>query len=210
MKKKIIIATFTLLFILTFSSGLSCSQATTKQSIIDNSHNINVNQQKPQIKPDYIKVSEITEWDIEISKYFVNEANDRNVLVFDEALPVIGVETGSTYDFNLVHYNINDTKDVGIFQINDITKQDIVKQLKAEDREFNSWSRLNREFNISGGLCWMSYLKGKGLEGHELFTSYNKGIAGAKNYASRNGTYVSRYSRDVVKTRNEINNVINN
>jgi len=110
----------------------------------------------------------------------------------------------------LVHYNINGTKDVGIFQINDVTKLDIVKQLKTEDREFNSWSRLNREFNISGGLCWMSYLKGKGLEGHELFTSYNKGIAGAKNYASRNGTYVSRYSRDVVKTRNEINNVINN
>jgi len=107
MKKKLIIVIFTLLFVLPFSSRLSCSQTTTKQSIVDNSHNINVNQQKPQIKPDYIKVSEITEWDIEISKYFVNEANNRNVLVFDEALPVIGVETGSTYDFNQFTQNYN-------------------------------------------------------------------------------------------------------
>jgi len=213
MKNKIIIATLTLLFVLPFSSEceLSCGQGINNQynqSIENNT----TQKQQIEIEPaiyDCQKVAEITGWDLEISKYFVSEAENRGVLIFDEALPIISKETGSTYDFNLVHYNTNGTKDVGIFQINDITKQDIVRLLEVEGREFDSWSRLNPEFNISGGLYWMSYLKGKGLKNNALFTSYNRGINGAKNYASRNGTYVSRYSRDVIKARNEINNVIN-
>ena len=209
MKKNIIVATFILLFL--FSSELSYSQGITNQhkQLIENKF---IQKQQIEIEPvisNCQKVAKITGWDLEISKYFVNEAENRGVLIFDEAIPIISKETGGTYDFNLIHYNTNGTKDVGIFQINDITKQDIVRLLEVEGREFDSWSRMNREFNISGGLCWLNYLKGKGLEGHGLFTSYNRGIAGAKNYASRNGTYVSRYSRDVVKARNEINKIVN-
>ena len=207
--KNIIVATFTLLFVFTFSTELSYSQGINNQLIKNNP----IQKQQIEIEPvisNCQKVAKITGWDLEISKYFVNEAENRGVLIFDEAIPIISKETGGTYDFNLIHYNTNGTKDVGIFQINDITKQDIVRLLEVEGREFDSWSRMNREFNISGGLCWLNYLKGKGLEGHGLFTSYNRGIAGAKNYASRNGTYVSRYSRDVIKESNEINNVINN
>jgi len=203
MKKKIIIAIFVLLFVLPFSSELSYSQGI-KQPI----ENRPIQKQQIEIS-DYQKVAEITGWDLEISKYFVSEAENRGISVFNEVLPVIGVETDGTYDFNLIHYNSNGTKDVGIFQINNITKLDIVKLLKVEGREFKSWSRLNPEFNISAGMCWLNYLKSKELENHSLFTSYNYGINGAKNYASRNGTYVSRYSRDVIKARNEINNVIN-
>jgi len=204
MKKKIIIAIFVLLFVLPFSSELSYSQGI-KQPI----ENRPIQKQQIEIS-DYQKVAEITGWDLEISKYFVSEAENRGISVFNEVLPVIGVETDGTYDFNLIHYNSNGTKDVGIFQINDVTKLDIVKLLKSEGREFEFWSRMNREFNISAGMCWISHLKGKGLEGHGLFTSYNKGISGAKNYAKRNGTHISRYSRDVIKARSEINKVVNN
>jgi len=208
MKKKIIIAIFVLLFVFTFSTELSYSQGINNQLI----ENKPIQKQQIEIQPaisNCQKVAEIAGWDLEISKYFVSEAKNRGVSIFDEALPIIKVETGGTYDFNLVHYNTNGTKDVGIFQINDVTHKFIVKQLKVEGREFESWSRMNPEFNLSAGLYWMNYLKSKGLEGHELFTSYNKGIVGAKNYASRNGTYVSRYSRDVVKARNEINKIVN-
>ena len=212
MKKKIIIATLVPLFILPFVAKISPSQSfqiiNQSNQLVNNTFNLPI-QQKSQIKPDYIKVIEITGWNIEIAKYFVSEANNRNVSIFDEILPIIFTETGGTYDFNLIHYNSNGTKDVGIFQINNITKSDIIKLLKVEGREFKSWSRLNPEFNISEGMCWLNYLKSKELENHSLFTSYNYGINGAKNYASRNGTYVSRYSRDVIKARNEINNVIN-
>jgi len=207
--RNIILATFTLLFVFTFSTELSYSQGINKQLI----ENKPIQKQQIEIEPvisDYQKVVEITGWDLEISKYFVNEANNRNVSVFDEALPVIGVETGGGYDFKLIHYNSNGTKDVGIFQINDVTKSEIVKILKLEGKQFDLWSRLNPEFNLSAGLYWLNYLKNKGLENHSLFTSYNYGINGAKNYASRNGTYISRYSKDVIKARNEINKIVNN
>jgi len=208
MKKKIIIVTFTLLFVLPFSSGLSCSQGVSQVNKIYSSHVV-----QKQIEcelQDYQKVMKVTNWNEEISKYFVNEAKSRNVSVFDEALPIISKETHGTYDFNLIHHNTNDTYDKGAFQINDLSYQEIVKILKSEDKQFDLWSRLNPEFNLSAGLCWLNYLKSKGLENDALFTSYNRGIAGAKNYASRNGTYVSRYSRDVIKARNEINKVVNN
>ena len=128
MKKKIIIAIFTLLFVLPFSSKLSYSQGISQVNKIHSPHVV-----QKQIEcelQDYQKVMKVTNWNEEISKYFVNEANNRNVSVFDEALPVIGVETGGGYDFKLIHYNSNGTKDVGIFQINDVTKSEIVKILK--------------------------------------------------------------------------------
>jgi len=210
MKKKIIIAMLTLLFVLPFSSGLSCSQGVSQ---INKIHSPPVIEEKKQIKCellDYQKVMKVTNWNEEISKYLIIEAENRNVSVFDEVLPIINVETHSTYDFSLIHCNTNRTYDKGIFQINDVTYPDIVKMLKLEGRKFNNWSRLNPKFNISAGICLISYLKSKGMEGEILYTSYNRGIFGAKNYAKRNGTYSSRYSRDVIKARSEINKVVNN
>jgi len=211
MKKKIFIATLVPLLILSLTTKISPSQS--NQTIIQFNQLVNNTQnsfikQKPQVKLDYMKVMQITNWDIEISKYFVEEANNRNVSIFDEVLPIISVETHGMYDFNLIHYNSNGTYDKGIFQINNITKLDIVKILKAEGREFNSWSRMNREFNISAGMCWISFLKSKGLKNDSLFTSYNRGIYGAKKYAGRNGTYVSKYSKNVILERDKIKNRI--
>ena len=208
MKKKIIIAIFTLLFVLPFSSKLSYSQGISQVNKIHSPHVV-----QKQIEcelQDYQKVMKVTNWNEKISKYFISEAKSRNVSVFDEALPIINIETHGTYDFSLIHYNTNGTYDKGAFQINDLPYQEIVKILKLESKQFDLWSRLNPEFNLSAGLYWLNYLKSKGLENNALFTSYNMGISGAKNYASRNGTYISRYSKDVIKARNEINNVINN
>jgi hypothetical protein len=42
------------------------------------------------------------------------------------------------------------------------------------------------------------------LEEHSLFTSYNRGVAGAKQYVSRAGTYETRYSREVMRIRTEL------
>lgn len=159
------------------------------------------------INPDIQKVQEITNWDLEIATYFVEEANSRNVSIFQEALPLASIETGNTYDFNLINYNTNGTTDRGLFQINDISYIDIVRLLKSEGREFESWNRLNPEFNIAAGICWISHLKDvHQLEEHSLFTSYNRGIYGAKQYASRGGTYESKYSRRVVSIKNELIN----
>jgi len=211
MKKKIIIAIITLLFVLLmlpFSSRLSYSQGINQVNTI---HIPYVLQKQIECElPDYQKVMKVTNWNKEISKYFISEAKSRNVLVFDEALPIIGVETGGTYDFDLVYCNDNGTYDKGVFQINDITHKDIINKLRIEGRKFDDWSRLNPRYNISAGLYWLAYLKSEGLENECLFTSYNKGITGAKNYASRNGTYISRYSRDVIKARNEINKFVSN
>ena len=150
------------------------------------------------INPDYIKVSEITGWDEKIVKYFVDEAEYRGVSVFEEALPIISIETGNTYRFDLVNNNTNGTSDIGTFQINDITYPYIVKSLKNEGREFDSWCRFDPQFNIAAGVFWLSHLKNYyNLEDEVLFTSYNRGVMGAKNYASRNGTYVTNYSKTV-------------
>jgi len=209
MKKKIITVTLTLLFVLPFSSELSYSQSVSQ---INKIHSPPVIEEKKQIKCellDYQKVMKVTNWNEEISKYLVIEAENKNVSVFDEVLPIINTETHGTYDFSLIHCNTNETYDKGVFQINDVTYSDIVKMLKLEGREFDNWSRLNPKFNISAGICWLDYLKNKGMEGEKLFTSYNRGIFGAKSYAKRNGTYSSRYSRDTIKARNEINEIIN-
>ena len=211
MKKKIIIAITTLLFILLmlpFSSRLSYSQGINQVNTIHIQHV--VHKQIECELTDYQKVMKVTNWNKEISKYFISEAKSRNVLVFDEALPIINIETGGTYDFSLVHCNDNDTYDKGVFQINDLTHKDIINKLRTEGKKFDNWSRLNPKYNISAGLYWLGYLKSEGLEDHILFTSYNRGINGAKNYASRNGTYISRYSRDVINARNEINKIVNN
>ena len=209
MKKKIFIATLVPLLILPLATKMSPSQSNQKiaqsSQLVNNTQNPSI-QQKPQVKPDYMKVMEITNWNEEISKYFIYEANNKNVSIFNEALPIINVETHGTYDFNLIHYNSNGTYDKGIFQINDLTYKDIIKGLKAEGRQFNSWSRLNYKFNISAGIYWIAILKDKGFQNSQLFTSYNRGIYGAKKYANRNGTYSSRYSRKIEIARNKIKN----
>lgn len=157
------------------------------------------------IDPDIIKVQQITGWDLEISTYFIEEANARNVSIFEEALPIVAVETGHTYRFDLTNKNTNGTHDGGAFQINGSTYTYIIKQLKAEGREFDYNNRLDPKLNIASGMYWISYLKGNHqLENHKLFTSYNRGVAGAKQYASRCGTYETRYSREVIRIKNEL------
>jgi hypothetical protein len=163
-------------------------------------------QQEPEpINPDILKVQEITNWDIEIATYFVEEANVRNVDIFQEALPIAHIETGGTYRFNASNTNTNGSTDGGLFQLNSITYKEIVKQLKAQGREFDSWDRNDPYVNIAGGIYWIAYLKDKhNLEDEALFTSYNRGVHGAKQYASRSGTYETRYSREVIRIRTEL------
>lgn len=215
MKKKLIICTFILLFILPLPSEISYSQSSNTDNIQRPQIKIQeIKYEQPELEPkpdlDYLKVSDITGWDEEISKYFVAEAKMRGVKVFEEALPLISKETGGIYDFNLVNYNTNGTYDKGVFQINDVTYKDIVKLLKAEGKKFDSWHRLDPRFNISAGMCWLQFLKSKGLEGHSLFTSYHRGYFGAESYANRNGTYETRYSRDVNKIKIELIKYKNN
>lgn len=148
--------------------------------------------------PAYVRVMKITGWSEEIAMYFVTEATWRNVNVFKEALPVASVETGNTYRFDLVHYNNNGTSDVGAFQINSVLYPYVVKRLKEEGYEFDSWNRKNPRFNIAAGLFWLSYLKNTyKMEEDRLFTSYNRGIAGGRSYANRNNTYKSDYSEKI-------------
>lgn len=157
------------------------------------------------INPDILKVQRITNWDLEIATYFVEEANARNVDIFQEALPIAHIETGGTYRFNASNTNTNGSTDGGLFQLNSITYKEIVKQLKAQGREFDSWDRNDPYVNIAGGIYWIAYLKDKhNLEDEALFTSYNRGVHGAKQYASRSGTYETRYSREVMRIRTEL------
>lgn len=162
-------------------------------------------QSEPEPNPDILKVQQITNWDLDISTYFVEEANARSVDIFAEALPLAHIETGGTYKFNLTNINKNGSTDGGLFQLNNLTYNEIIKQLKAQGREFDSWDRNDPYVNIAGGIYWIAYLKDKhNLEEHSLFTSYNRGVASAKQYVSRAGTYETRYSREVMRIRTEL------
>ena len=157
------------------------------------------------INPDTLKVQQITNWDLEIATYFVEEANARNVNIFEEALPIAHIETGGTYRFNVSNTNTNGSTDGGLFQLNSTTYKEIVKQLKAQGREFDSWDRNDPYVNIASGIYWIAYLKDKHqLEEHKLFTSYNRGVTGAKQYANRSGTYETKYSRKVMAVRDDL------
>lgn len=184
-----------------------------KSNLIETQNNKNEIQQTIKLKPpepepinpDILKVQQITNWDLEIATYFVEEANARNVNIFEEALPIAHIETGGTYRFNASNTNTNGSTDGGLFQLNSITYKEIVKQLKAQGREFDSWDRNDPYVNIAGGIYWIAYLKDKhNLEDEALFTSYNRGVHGAKQYASRSGTYETRYSREVMRIRTEL------
>jgi hypothetical protein len=188
--KKLIVVILIPLFVLSFVNELSFSQSACN----------NIEQPKEEIKinQEALKVSQITGWDIEIAEYFTSEAKSKEVLIFEEALPIIAVETGNRYDFNLIHYNDNNTCDYGVFQINDITYDYIIKRFKSEGKEFDSWNKLNPNLNISAGIFWIQYLKNEyNLSGNKLFTSYNKGVVGAKEYAKKYETYESGYSKKV-------------
>jgi len=203
MRKYVLVTLIVILFvILSVSQIQSQIKAEENEKIIKNKQKVIDIEQTQPVNPDILKVQYITNWDLEIAEYFVNEANSRGVKIFEECLPIIAIETGHTYRFDLIHYNKNRTTDQGLFQINDILYSTLVKSLKAEGREFDSWNRLNPEFNISAGMYWLGYLKSNHqLEGHRLFSSYNRGISGAKYYASRHGSYETEYSRKVYVVR---------
>ena len=117
-------------------------------------------QVKPQpIDPDILKVQQITNWDLETSTYFVEQAKGRGVKVFDEALPIACIESGGTYRFDAIHTNKDGSIDGGLFQLNTITYQEIKKQLEVEGWEFECWERIDPKFNISAGMYWIRYLK---------------------------------------------------
>lgn len=177
-----------------------------KKIIVDEKVKACNNIEEPeQINPDIQKVQEITGWSEEIATYFVEQANGRGVKIFHEALPIANIESGGTYRFDAAHINSNGTVDGGLFQINDITYLGIKKQLKLEGWQFDSWDRSDPYFNITAGMYWISYLKNAHqLEYHALFSSYNRGVHGAKQYASRCGTYETRYSREVIRIKNEL------
>lgn len=145
---------------------------------------------------DYNKVKEITGWDIDLVVFFVNEAQYRGVSIYEEAIPILSIETGNTFKFDLISYNSDGTINKGAFQINTPTYNYIIEQLKKEGRTFETWDKLNPELNIASGLYWIAYLKNEhDLREDSLFTSYNRGVGGARSYYKRNNTYETEYSK---------------
>ncbi len=202
---KITIATFILLVTLTTSTELSHPKPIPE--FYNNIHIIRYNSDKP-IDLDVLRVIEITGWDMEYAELFVDESRLRNVSIFEESLPIVTVETGYTYKFDLVNKkNRNGTIDKGAFQINDITLGEVIEGLQVEGYEFKSWSRLNPRFNITAGIFRIAHLKEHyNLEGQKLFTSYNYGVTGGRQYASRNGTYETDYSRKIEIAKKHLTN----
>lgn len=167
-------------------------------------HELQHSEIKP-VNPDYNRVKDITGWDIELAIYFVDEAEYRGVSIFEEAIPILAVETGGTYRFDLVSTNNDGTINRGAFQINSMTYRYIIEQLKLEGRVFDTWDRLNPELNIAAGLYWIAYLKNEyNLREDSLFTSYNRGVGGARRYAKKNNTYETSYSRKAQSIKNEL------
>ncbi len=205
--RKYLIVTSIIALLVTMSVFQVQSQ-TEENKYSNNNKNINIDQPIQPIRPtnsDILKVQQITGWPTEISEYFVSEANARGVKIFEEALPIVSIESGGTYRFDAIHINKNGSTDGGLFQLNDITYLGIVKQLKMEGKQFQSWDRLNPKFNIAAGMFWIAYLKDEyQLEGHQLFTCYNRGVEGGKKYASRNGSYKSEYSKKVYEVKNKL------
>lgn len=156
------------------------------------------------VDPDYLKVAEITGWDIELATYFVTECRWRGVSVFEEALPISFVE--SSYRFDAINHNSNGTSDFGLFQINQINHKFLVDKLKEEQYMFDDWNFLDPHLNIAAGVYYISYIKDKYniSDNTKLYSVYNRGYAGAKQYASRNGTYVTSYSQKVNAVKKEL------
>jgi len=78
-------------------------------------------------------------------------------------------------------------------------------KLKEEQYNFDSQHMLNPYLNIAAGIYYISYLKDRyKLEDHQLYSSYHLGVNGSKNYASRQGTYETKYSKKVKEIKKEL------
>lgn len=191
---------------LIYDNNNQTNNITANNNSMSEFHMLQYSEIKP-VNPDYNKVKEITGWDIDLVVYFVDEAEYRGVSIFEEALPILAVETGNTYRFDLISINDDGTVNRGAFQINGMTYSYIIEQLKLEGRKFDTWDRLNPELNITAGLYWIAYLKNEhNLREDSLFTSYNRGVGGARGYAKRNNTYETNYSKKAQSVKNELLN----
>ena len=163
---------------------------------------IHYNSEQP-VDPDILKVMEITNWDEDIATYFVTEARWRGVSVFAEALPIAYIE--SRYKFDVINHNKNGTKDYGLFQINTVNHNFLMDKLNEEEYFFDSYDMLDPYLNIVAGIYYIAYLKNQyNIGGHRLFSTYNRGYVGANQYASRNGTYVTAYSKRVKEIKKQL------
>lgn len=156
------------------------------------------------VDPDILKVMSITGWNEDIAIYFVTECRWRGVSVFEEALPIIAVE--SRYKFDAINHNSNGTSDYGLFQINQVNHKFLVDKLKEEQYFFDDWNFLDPYLNIAAGVYYISYIKQQYNinDNTKLYSVYNRGYAGVKRYASRNGTYVTTYSQKVKQVKKEL------
>ncbi len=152
---------------------------------------------------EYKRISELTGWTMELARHFVIECELRNVDKF-KALAVCQLE--SKFKFDAINYNTNNTKDIGVFQINDVTYSSIVKALKIEGRQFDSWDRTNPYFGITAGIYWLSYLQNtyNYENNHELLTAYNRGHGGMLKLTARSGSAISTYSKKVIQISEEL------
>jgi uncharacterized protein YxeA len=208
-----VVALIVLTSVFTIQSRIEAKNNVQQTKEIQSSETIETSESNStdQFTIDVSNVQQITGWDKEISTYFVQEANANGVLIYEEALPIASVETGGTYSFDAIHINTNGTQDGGLFQLNTVTYQGIVNWFKSEGRQFDSWDRCDPEFNISAGIFWIGHLKFVyNLEGHSLFTNYNKGVKGASDYYAKTGTYESDYSKKCLVVVNELTKYKNN
>ncbi|MDF2841678.1 MAG: Soluble lytic murein transglycosylase and related regulatory protein [Herbinix sp.] len=103
----------------------------------------------------------------------------------------------SDFDFDAVGYNDNGTKDVGGMQINSSNHKWLTKKLGVTDF-------FDPKQNILSGVYMLSLFGGmKDL--HQTLVSYNAGPDNWKEYVSE-GIYSTKYSRDVLRIMDEIEN----
>lgn len=158
---------------------------------------------------EYAEISKITGWSMDLAKHFIIETEVWKIDRY-KALAVCQLE--SNYDFNKINYNNNGTRDIGVFQINDVTYLPIVQVLKANGKQFDSWDRTDPYFGITAGIYWLSHLQNTYdyNSTHELLTAYNRGHGGMLKLTARSGSAVSAYSIRVNKIYNLLKEKNNN
>ncbi|MGF7056571.1 lytic transglycosylase domain-containing protein [Brassicibacter mesophilus] len=106
---------------------------------------------------------------------------------------------------NFNKYEVGEHNDRGYCQIIPGTEKWLTKNYgHILDLEYSSNNIFEPEYNIGLGAIYLHVLKkAYGDDYHKILSEYNRGIYNLKKYYERNGTYVTAYSRGILRRENK-------
>lgn len=131
--------------------------------------------------------------DKEIQQYLYSKCKEYEI-EYELALAIIQVE--SNFKPNAVNVNSNNTKDVGLFQINSFNHKWLSEELGITDFA-------DPYQNIDAGIFMLNNIAQNSEDIHEILIVYNMGRTNYNKLANR-GITSSKYSRQVIEYKNNL------